>query len=181
MKFLLSLFASLFGIAGIGIAVIAKVTYPTLSGWAPHAFTALAFSPFIIGSAFAISRRKHVSLVSSLSRPFIFAWLGGIGMIAGGIEFANGKFDASAGVPHTVTVKQKKITHGKRSESYSIIVSSWREGHFSEKLDVPEQLFNTLEEGKSQVEVISHAGALGMEWIEPLRASAQFEQVQATL
>ena len=167
MKFLLGALATIFGIAGIGIAVFAKLTYPTLSGWAPHAYIAAGFSPFIIGSAFAISRSKQLSLMNSFSRPFVFSWLGAVGMFAGGIEFANGKFDSSTGIPHTVTVQQKKISHGKRSESYSIIVSSWREGHTSEKLDVTRKVFDALEEGSSQIEVISHQGALGMEWIEP--------------
>lgn len=181
MKFLARALATIFGIVGIGVAVIAKVSYPTLSGWEPHAYTLLGFSPFIIGSAFAISRSNHVSLVGAFSRPFVFAWIGGIGMLAGGIELANGKFDTSPGVPHQVKVTAKNVSHGKRSESYSITVSSWREGHSSEKLDVPEQVFNSLQAGSSQIEVVSHQGALGMEWIEPIKARGQFQQVNAIL
>ncbi len=181
MKFLLRVFATIFGIAGIGTAVIAKLKYPSLSGWEPHAYTTLVCAPFIIGSAFAISRSKHVSLIGAFSRPMIFAWVGCIGLIAGGIEYTNGSLDSSEGVPHTVKVTAKKITKGKKSDSYSIIVSSWREGHTTEKLDVPESLYNTLVAGSSEIEVISHAGALGMEWVEPLRDRGAFKLIPATL
>ena len=163
MKTLIGAVTVVFGMLGIGIAVIAKATYPSLAGWSPHLYTAGALSPFILGTAFAVSRSQHRSLMNSFSRPFIFSWMGCIGLIAGGVEYTNGHFDSAPGVTHSVTVASKHVTQNKRSKSYSLTISSWREGRSTEEIDVSKDVFDSVEAGSSKLNVVSHPGVLGME------------------
>ncbi|MDQ1352019.1 MAG: hypothetical protein QG657_2325 [Acidobacteriota bacterium] len=83
----------------------------------------------------------------------------------GGEMTLNGWLDKSKPVIHEVKVTDKYSTRSKNSRSYHVVLESWREGRYSEKLSVRRSFYNQLVPGQSTMVITTKAGKLGFEWL----------------
>ncbi|MCE5229314.1 DUF3592 domain-containing protein [bacterium] len=85
-----------------------------------------------------------------------------------GIEIINGALDAAPPTTHRVRVLEKEPLGDKAFFRY-LVVQSWRPERTSEKIRVPEEIYNRA--GKNALlDVTTKPGRLGLEWVKKLAA-----------
>ena len=79
--------------------------------------------------------------------------------------FLNGYLDNSEALVHEVTVVGRDEVRSGLGRGYHAIVQSWRAGHSSEKIRVPYQIYQHIQQGSSWMTITTKAGRFGYEWI----------------
>ncbi|MBP7867136.1 MAG: hypothetical protein KA419_14460 [Acidobacteria bacterium] len=117
-----------------------------------HAWSHLAFLP--------------MALVSLLAFP-----LAGMG----GSVFLNGYLDPSPPVKRHATVLNKSIRTNKSSRTYYVTFSDWRPGRSELTFSVSKYFHDSVKAG-DPLDVITHPGYLGQEWVASISAAGVFPE-----
>lgn len=91
-------------------------------------------------------------------------------LIMTGVIFFNGALDSSMPNDQETRIVQKCVTHGKGGPHYSLMVTSWRPGHSTERVQVSWSVFSMMHDGEA-VYVEVHPGLFGMQWLGQIRAA----------
>lgn len=87
----------------------------------------------------------------------------------GSAVFLNGYLDDSPAVVRQVTVLDKHTRKNKNSRSYHVTFSGWKPDQPSLTYSVSRHFYEGIQKD-DPLEVITHAGYLGHEWVESIRA-----------
>ena len=84
----------------------------------------------------------------------------------GSIAGLNGLLDNSPVVQHEATIVRKYTSRAKNSTNYHVECKSWRDPAETERFQISSSEYQNVREGQSQMLVTTHAGGLGIEWIQ---------------
>jgi hypothetical protein len=138
-----------------------KVIVDSLKFSVPLLFIFLWFSVQLLRGR-SSSHRELMGVFALSLFGFIIAGMGGEMTL-------NGWLDKSKSVVHEVKVMDKYSTRSKDSRSYHVVLESWREGRYSEKLTVRRSYYDQLDPGQSTMLITTKAGKFGFEWLVEYR------------
>jgi len=123
-----------------------------------------AVLPVVVALAFAVQRRTS---------PYgLVRGLAGLSMlvvplfVSGALLLSNGLFDQSPAEEHVVTVVGKSVKEDKNEPSYHAGLASWWIEGDVRWLNISKATYDMLEPNVSRMQVRTHPGRLGYEWIE---------------
>lgn len=151
-----------FSFFSFSVMGFAKFSYPNLDGFTVYLYAGLIAAPFFGGLGLLAARRGGRSSFRWAMNGIV---MGGL-MVGGLVELMNGKFDSSPAVVHQAKVLEKHEERHKRTVSHMVSLASWRPGHNTEKMRVSENEYAKVVPGTTMMEVKTHAGFFGIEWIE---------------
>lgn len=154
-----------------GVTVYRTTDHDFLWDYALCALVPLTFFGVLLfrglrGRAWSHLAFVPMALVSLLAFP-----LAGMG----GAAFLNGYLDESPAVTRTVRVLEKSIRRNKSSLSYSVTISDWRPGWPGLTFSVSKYLYDSVKAG-DPLDVVTHPGYLGQEWVESIAAAGIFPE-----
>jgi hypothetical protein len=131
--------------AGVGLALAAALTYVAIKT--------------VGGTSVSFRRISSIAIFAFILCPFGSYWV---------ICYFNYAYDQSASTMQRSTVTKAWTTQSKGNTYYHIEVAPWRSGDNAVQLYVSESFAKFADNGKT-IEVYTHPGKLGFEWIERYR------------
>jgi len=127
----------------------------------------LGFPLFLLLAAILLrgTSRSHYSWLWLFCGGLLLFPAGSIGVISG----LNAWLDRSDPVVHDARIIRKYTTRNKNSTSYHVECESWRDPANTESFKISSGEYTAVQEGRSHLHVTTHAGGLGIEWIQNKR------------
>lgn len=148
----------LVGLLGL---ILAIRRYPPLDRNTPYWIgLALFFVPLALLLAANLGKRMGQS-IRILTGVFRGAALSVAALAA--LVFANGALDRAAAHEVRAQVVRKRMSRGRSSTTYRLVVESWRPGHTEETLDVSRRTYEAVRP-EQPILVDVHPGRLGLSW-----------------
>ena len=154
-------------IVGIPTFFIGLFEYTPLDKWelflTTLKFSVPSFLFFLIVALKLIKGRSssHRELIIILALSLVAFPGAGMGVGA----FLNGWLDQSGSTSHVVLVMEKYTTSTKNGKNYHLILKSWRENRYSEKLQITSSEFMRVRPDRTKMKVVTKPGYYGFEWI----------------
>ncbi|MDX1779154.1 MAG: hypothetical protein R3339_09765, partial [Thermodesulfobacteriota bacterium] len=154
-------------IVGIPTFFLGLFEYTPLDKWelflTTLKFSAPSFLFFLIIALKLIKGRSssHRELIIILALSLVA--FPGAGMGVG--SFLNGWLDQSGSTSHEVLVMEKYTTSTKNGKNYHLILKSWRENRYSEKLRVSSSEYMRVKPDRTKMKVVTKPGHYGFEWV----------------
>jgi hypothetical protein len=149
--------------SGFAAVMVGAIKYTPLDSGFVYGLDLLLFFPPTIPYLVGCCNGRLPSYLPWL-RPFMI--LSGTSLaIFALFTLLNGNLDRRSPQRISANVTRKIVDRG-RAKSYRIVVESWRPGHSTETLDVPESSFGGMRVG-SPVLVKVHEGRFGCPWYDP--------------
>ncbi len=159
------------GLVAFGALSLVAVAFPPVSTGTLLAASLLVSIPgyplfavasglLLRGTSTSHDRWKGLAIGAVVAVP-----LGGVGAVG----VFNGADDPSAPVVRRLAVRDKVTTRSKNSTNHYVVCESWREPGRTERWSVSASEFGRVEPGRTEFEVTTRAGRLGIEWVDGKR------------
>lgn len=156
------------GLIGFALTILSLIAYPPLNGGGlflramPVFFLGFPICVLLAGLLLRGTSRSHYAWRGWVIGAVIMFPVGSLGSIA----LLNGMFDRSPAIEHDAQIVRKYTTRSKNKTHYHVECASWNEPGETENFQVSFSEYGKIVEGRSQIQVTTHQGWLGMEWVK---------------